>query len=661
MFLRMKRYFFAVVTALLAVGSVVAQPSFRGRNDAPKPEDFPKSTETDKTGYTFFKKDFPTPSKQDKTSVDPAFSFAIFSDTHISDTLPSNIEDLQRAIDEVNASADVAFVLVCGDLTHNGDTKSLQLAKSLLDELQVPYYAIPGNHDTRASESAATDFARIFGDTRFRLFFNGYLFLGLNTGPLLRHNDGHIAPQDADWLAYNLKQAGRKQPVYFVAHHPLQTGDVDNWEVATDLLRNYNVQSVFCGHYHRNALLDFDGIQGVVLRSTLRDGQRAGGYTLLAMADSLYISEKCIGQPERRWLALPVEPRIYADGDAKLFPRPDFGINKQYKNVKTVWRKSLGQGIYGSVATDSMRFYVGDESGMMRCFDIAKGKTVWQYKTPARIAAASLVCRGKVLFGSADGNIYCLDAATGRLLWKHGTGRAVCATPACLDDVVFIGNGAGRMHAINVETGALLWTCDAPQTYIQSAATVVGDKVIFGAYDGRLYAVDAQLGHVAWTADLKSAPLTQPVFASGKLFVVTADGALVAIDATNGAQLWRKTDGRFIASLGASSDEQTLWARTRDGQFFAFDATINDGEQRWKKEALYAADCNPCAMTACNGQIVFATKNGLIIGLDAATGDLLWQHKTGNTGINRLVAVPNGWLLTTLDGIVEKLEVKKSK
>lgn len=642
-FLRMRKYFFVAVVALWSVLPSVAQPSFRGQPEGPKPEDFPKAVETD------------------KTPVDPTFSFAIFSDTHICDTLPNNTEDLRRAIDEVNARTDLAFVLVCGDLTHNGDTKSLLLAKSLLDELEVPYYAIPGNHDTRASESAAVDFARIFGDTRFRLFFNGNLFLGLNTGPLLRHNDGHIAPQDVAWLAYNLKQAGRKQPIYFVAHHPLQSGDVDNWEAATDLLRNYNVQGVFCGHYHRNALLDFDGIQGVVVRSTQRDGQQSGGYTILDMADSLYISEKRLGQPARRWLALPVEPRIYSASDTKLFPRPNFDVNKQYKTVKTVWRKSVGQGIYGAVATDGERLYFGDESGMMRCFDLAKGKQIWQYKTPSRIAAAPLVCRGKVLFGSADRTIYCLDAATGRLAWRQTTGQAVCATPVALDDVAFVGSGDGKMRAFNIETGALLWACDAPQGYIQSAATVVGDKVIFGAYDGRLYAVDAQLGNVVWTSDLKAAPLTQPVFASGKLFAVTADGALVAVDAATGQLLWRNTDKRFIASLGVSADGQTLFARTRKGTVFAFDTTINSGEKRWKKEALYAEDYTPCAIAERDGQIVFATKNGLIISLNAADGAVVWQHKIGNTGINALVPVgTNGWLLTTLDGIVERIEHKQN-
>ncbi len=637
----MKRYtaFFVLAFAFCALMPAWAQPSFRGPREEPKREDFPTAVETS------------------KTPVDASFSFAIFSDLHISPELPQNVEDLRRAIDEVNEQSNIAFVLVCGDVTHNGDTRSLQLAKDMLDELAVDYFVIPGNHDTRASESAATDFARIFGDTHFRLLFNGNLFLGLNTGPMLRPNDGHIAPQDVDWLAFHLKQNGRKQPVYFVAHHPLQSGDVDNWETVTDLLRQYNVQGVFCGHYHRNALLDFDGLTGVVVRSTLRGNDAVGGYTILDMGDSLYISEKRIGQPAQRWMALPVEPRIYDSSDLKLFPRPNFDINKQYKSVKSVWQKQVGQGIYGSMAVDSGRLFFGDESGMMRCFDMAKGKQLWQYKTPARIAAAPAVARGKVLFGCADGQVYCLDEKSGKLLWKRPTTQSVCAVPLVVDDVAFVGSGDGQMRAFNIDAGSELWSF-AAQGYIQTDAVLIGDKVAFAAYDKHIYAVDAQFGEQVWSAELSANAVTTPILANEKLFAVTADGALVALDANNGALLWRKDDVRFIASIGISEDGTTLFARTADGEFFAFDVAINQPEIRWKKETLYAADCNPCGIAEHDGKIAFATKNGLIISLDAATGDLLWQHKTGNTGINRLVPTVDGWLLTTLDGVVERIFVK---
>ena len=108
-----------------------------------------------------------------------AFSFAQFTDVHISQGNENNTIDLQRAVEDVNSQEHIAFVLVSGDIAETGDYKSLMEAKMELDRLNCPYYIVPGNHDTKWSESGATDFKRIFGDNRFRLQFNGFLFLGI--------------------------------------------------------------------------------------------------------------------------------------------------------------------------------------------------------------------------------------------------------------------------------------------------------------------------------------------------------------------------------------------------------------------------------------------------------------------------------------------------
>ena len=143
--------------------------------------------------------------------------------------------------------------------------------------------------------------------------------------------------------------------------------------------------------------------------------------------------------------------------------------------------------------------------------------------------------------------------------------------------------------------------------------------------------------------------------------VVTVNGGVVAIDAVDGQILWQSPDNdRFIASLALSGDEQTLYARTDDGRFYAIDATIKTFDVRWKREELYVADNNPCAIGCCGGVLAFATRNGLITALDAADGRTLWQYKIGNTGINAMTPISaTDWLLTTLDGLLVRLTIKK--
>jgi 3',5'-cyclic AMP phosphodiesterase CpdA len=234
------------------------------------------------------------------------FRFALFSDLHISTTNSIPSEDLQNAVIDVNKLQNVDFVIISGDVSNLGDTLSLRMAKHMLQKLNMPYYIIPGNHDVKWYESGDTNFRAIFGDTKFVFIHNGIEFVGLTTAPLNRSGLGHIQQEDINWMKTILEKAGRKEPSFVVTHYPLQTGDVDNWKDMANVLREYNVLAVLGGHYHRNVLLNYGGIPGIVSRSTLRAKDKVGGYSLFTVSDSIKVSEKRIGEQEELWLNLPI-------------------------------------------------------------------------------------------------------------------------------------------------------------------------------------------------------------------------------------------------------------------------------------------------------------------------------------------------------------------
>lgn len=192
------------------------------------------------------------------------FKFAFLTDIHITagDSIPYN--DLARSVNQINDTPGIEFAIVSGDITNIGDRKSMEVVKSLLDRLNVEYHIIPGNHETKWSESGVTDFARVFGCERFKFEHDGILFMGVNSGPIIRMADGHVAPQDIDWIKTELDKAGKEKPVIFITHYPLQPGDVDtgttlpmpyaptisdsSWADITTNICNWNtmVSPVFC-------------------------------------------------------------------------------------------------------------------------------------------------------------------------------------------------------------------------------------------------------------------------------------------------------------------------------------------------------------------------------------------------------------------------------
>ena len=236
------------------------------------------------------------------------FRFALFTDTHISISNPTAAEDLRNAIGEVNALQNIDFVLVDGDISNSGDTASLEEAKRLLQTLKMPFYIVPGNHDFRWNTgTGASGFIHVFGDDKFIFTHKDMVFAGFATVPL-NHDalNATIQQADIDWMKKALNKAGKKKPTFIVTHYPLLTGDVANWKEMTDVLHKFNVKAILNGHYHRNVLLNYDGIPGIVNRSTLRAKSPVGGYSIYSVSDSLTVSEKRIGQQEEMWLALPL-------------------------------------------------------------------------------------------------------------------------------------------------------------------------------------------------------------------------------------------------------------------------------------------------------------------------------------------------------------------
>ncbi len=593
-----------------------------------------------------------------------AFSFAQFTDVHISQSNENNMMDLRSAVEDVNRQEKIAFVLVSGDIAETGDYKSLMEAKRELDMLNCPYYIVPGNHDTKWSESGATDFKRIFGDNRFRLQFNGFLFLGINTGPIIKMGDGHVSPQDLVWVERQLKNVGKRMPVFIVTHYPLKTGDVDNWWKLTDVVRKHNTQAFLGGHYHRNMVNSYDGIPGVLCRSLLRAKEDVGGYTVYDMTeDSLFVSEKIIGKAPIRWTALPIEQKIYVEGNEKDFPRADYSVNVQYKSVKDVWMREIGYGIYGSPAVDADNMYFGDDKGIFHCYSLKKGKEVWAYQTGERIASTPMIADGKVVFGSCDRNIYCLDILTGKLVWRHRTGNAVMGSPMIKDGMVYVGASDGRFRALRLADGELVWEFDEVKNYQESRPVIADDKVIFGAWDSYLYALNIADGALVWkwnNGNVRphfSPAAVWPVVAEGKVFITAPDRYMTAVNVSDGSTFWRTKDHKVRETIGLSEDNKIVFSRCMNDSVLAVSA--DDCRLLWKVDAKFGYDHNPSMLIERNGEIVFATKNGEINCLRSSDGELLWKHKIGNSIINTMVPVgEKDWVLTTTDGVVARITVK---
>ena len=628
------------------------------------------------------------------------FTFALLTDTHISTSNPNPMEDLQRSIADINRNPDIEFVVVTGDLTESGDRASIQAIKDALDELKVPYYAASGNHETTWSESGVMDFTRVFGDSRFAFAHAGAYFIGFNSGPVIRMADGHVAPQDIAWLKHHLDSvsaASNTTPIFVFTHYPLRNGDVDNWYEVTDVLRQHNVQCVMGGHYHRNLIFDCDGITDVLNRSNLRGKDTINGYSIISVTDSIRFYERTpqLGDEAIRleakgedklpslqgwagggpWLSLPFGKKEYAPSDEAL--RPDFSVNEQYPQVSRAWHKSLKGGLYSTPVTDGESLFIGDDVGMFYCLDLETGATQWTFETGMRIVGSPAVADGVVVFGSANYNIYGLDAKTGKQLWSYTTKQAVMGAATIHEGVAYIGGGDGRMFAFDLKTGTVKWSFDELKNYVLTRPLVYQDKLYFGAWDTYLYALNLEDGSLAWKwSNGKSNPKLSPasvwpVAADGKIFITAPDRYFTCLDAQTGAEVWRTNEYKVRETVGLSEDGKTVYSKCMWDTVVAISTATPSMAMRqggdeakgyevlWTCHAGFGYEHNPAMPLEKGGVLWVSTKNGLLLGMDAKTGKVLWRHKIGNSILNTpLPLSATDCIFTSSEGTITRIQVK---
>lgn len=586
------------------------------------------------------------------------FRFAQLTDIHLSPNNPNPTEDLLRSIAQINATDSIDFVLVTGDIAEEGDRTTMEKVKSCLDLLKVKYYVVLGNHETKWSDSGCTAFGEIFGGERFEFEHKGFLFLGFNSGPLMRMAYGHVVPQDIRWMTetmerYNAGNSRPDKPVILVTHYPMTEGDVDNWYEVTDAVRPYNIRLFIGGHYHRDRDLRYDGIPGILMRSNLRDKDEKPGYGIYEITeDSILVYTQRIGEPKRQWAAFSLTDSYY-DRNGKAEKYPDFSVNKEYAQVQEQWIVQTGAGIYCSPAVEKDKVFVGDDLGRLTAYALKNGKKLWSFQSGKRIVGTPAVSEGIVVFGSADCKIYGLDAQNGNLLWTVEAAEPVLGAVTIENGIAYIGASDHTFRAVNIRTGEVKWAFAGVKGYIETKPLVTDNKVIFGAWDNTLYALNKADGKELWkwTGGLTrmhfSPAAVWLVAADGKVFITDPQRAMTAIDIETGNTVWRTFQSMVRETIGLSEDKERIYSKTMNDSIVCYSTKGNQPHKLWASNVGFGYEHAPSMQVEKNGVVFGSTKEGLIFALEAATGKVLWKHKTGNSLISTVVPLDNNRVLFT--------------
>ncbi len=159
-----------------------------------------------------------------------------------------------------------------------------------------------------------------------------------------------------------------------------------------------------------------------------------------------------------------------------------------------------------------------------------------------------------------------------------------------------------------------LWTF-ATGGAIWDTGTIADGICYFGSDDGNLYALDLASHQLKWKSASQGIVRSRPALAGGLVYFASDDGNLYAVDAHDGEQVWRRDIGDALpremrANLGSSP--------------------VPTGYDYRQSSPVVAGDL-----------VYVGSKDGNVYALAAATGDVVWTHKTGEK-VRATPTVDNG-------------------
>lgn len=181
---------------------------------------------------------------------------------------PHDIDLRQNFLDVLRATSrhQYDYLVLGGDLClKNGNADIYQWQKEKLDELGVPYFIVPGNHDDQKILSQV--FSHLSLTTESEIYshkiLNNHSVLFLDTAR------GFMSDTQKAWLRKKLKELDSEQLVIFM-HHPPSLMQVphmdhnyalrDRSEVLELFKETDKSKLIFCGHYHVEKSVFIDNI-----------------------------------------------------------------------------------------------------------------------------------------------------------------------------------------------------------------------------------------------------------------------------------------------------------------------------------------------------------------------------------------------------------------
>lgn len=329
------------------------------------------------------------------------------------------------------------------------------------------------------------------------------------------------------------------------------------------------------------------------------------------------------------------------------------------KNLKEVWSYSLGDGqaeAYHRIAPviDGDEIFIASSNGKIAALNKGNGKKIWKKSYDLRIAGGVGVSGTMLFVGTSDGEVVAIDRISGDIVWRVPVSSEVLSAPQSNGSVVVLQTYSGEVQGLNFDDGKLLWSYSSqvPRLTLRGTSTpkIVSDIAMVGFANGRVVAFDIDNGTEIWEQRISvpqgSTEIERLVDVDGRLLVmgdrqtVVAtgyQGQVMAIDIRSGRPLWVKEMSSYV---GAAENLGNVYVVTADGAVNAIDD--NGQGALWTQTVLARRELTE--PVAFDGAIGVGDFEGYLHMLSMEDGRLIARKRVDGDGL-RAPMITDGKLL----------------
>ncbi|MFP4313034.1 MAG: PQQ-binding-like beta-propeller repeat protein [Alphaproteobacteria bacterium] len=236
--------------------------------------------------------------------------------------------------------------------------------------------------------------------------------------------------------------------------------------------------------------------------------------------------------------------------------------------------------------------------------------------------------------------------------WRADIGQGstdelpLVASPVVVDQRIFTLDTDSNLAAFNTQTGKQLWRVNIRDE--KEDDPVIGGGMAFSnavlyvtnGYD-ELLAIDPVSGEILWRKDLPAPSRAAPTIIDDRLYLVTLDSRVMALNPSDGALLWEYVGiGETAGLVGAASPAANFDIVVpvfSSGEVTAL--RVENGSAAWSDNlsnvrvggGLSSLSDIKAMPVIDKGMVIAISFSGRIVAIDERTGQRIWQREFGGS------------------------------